>query len=178
MRARGGEILAGAGFGVLGVLFEDALVDVALGVGVEHHPLHAIDHFDQAGELGGVGDFVLRLGEDLAEHPLLGAEGTQGFDVVDFQLRTLERHEGGPGVLLRDADIALVGRPAVFVGHLEEDQVGELLQVVAVADPVVAEGGAEAPDLGDDGVGGHWKAARMIGRKYSEFPALAPHQAQ
>jgi hypothetical protein len=32
--------------------------------------------------------------------------------------------------------------------------VGELLQIVAVADAVVAEGGAKAPDFGD-GIGGH-----------------------
>ena len=55
----GGEILASAGFGVLCVLFEDAFVDVALGVGAEHDPLDATHHLDQAGELGGVGDLVL-----------------------------------------------------------------------------------------------------------------------
>ena len=74
---------------------------------------------------------------------------------MDFQLRALERLGRGPGVFLRHADVALVRRTAVFVGHLEENQVGELLQIVAVADAVVAEGGAEAPDFGDDGVGGH-----------------------
>lgn len=75
------EVLAGAGLGVLGVLFADALVDVALGVGVER----------------GAGDFV---------------------------------------------------------DHLEEDEVGELLQVVAVAHAVVAERVVEGPDFGDDAVGG------------------------
>lgn len=74
---------------------------------------------------------------------------------MNLQLRALERPEGGPGVFLRHADIPLVGRAAVFIGHLEEDQVGELLQIIAVADAVVAEGGAEAPDFGDDGFGGH-----------------------
>ncbi len=40
--------------------------------------------------------------------------------------------------------------------------VGELLQIVAVADAVVAEGGAEAPDFGDDGIGGHRKKVKGI----------------
>ena len=44
--------------------------------------------------------------------------------------------------------VPIVGRLAVFVGHFEEDQIGELFQVVAVADAVIAEGMAEAPDFG------------------------------
>ena len=43
---------------------------------------------------------------------------------------------------------------AVFIGHFEEDEVGELLEVVAVADAIIAQGVAEAPDSGDDRVGG------------------------
>ena len=54
-----------------------------------------------------------------------------------------------------DTDIADVGRPSVLVGHLEEDQIGKLLQVVAITHPVIAQGGAEAPDFGDDGGGVH-----------------------
>ena len=37
-----------------------------------------------------------------------------------------------------------------LVGHLEEQQVGDLLDVVAVVDAVVAQGVAEAPELLDD----------------------------
>jgi len=33
-----------------------------------------IHHLDDAGELGGVLDLVLRLGEDLAEHSLPGSQ--------------------------------------------------------------------------------------------------------
>ena len=65
----GREILAGPGLGVLGVALQQPLVDVAFYVRAQYHPVRAVDHVDQAEELGRVGDLVLRLGEDLAEHP-------------------------------------------------------------------------------------------------------------
>ena len=37
-----------------------------------------------------------------------------------------------------------------FVGHLQEKQVGQLLDIVAVVDRVVAEGVAEAPKFCND----------------------------
>ena len=76
-------------------------------------------------------------------------------EVVGFQLGAFKVFEGGPGVRCRDADLAAVGWAAVFIRHFEEDEVGELFQVIAVADAVVAQGGAEAPDFGNDGIGGH-----------------------
>lgn len=33
----------------------------------------------------------------------------------------------------------------------------KLLQLVAVTNPVVAKRGAKAPDLGDDGISGHFE---------------------
>ena len=51
--------------------------------------------------------------------------------------------EAAPVAALRDLDAALVG-------HLQEEQVGELLDVVAVIDAVVAQGVAEAPEFVDD----------------------------
>ena len=80
---------------------------------------------------------------------------SQDFDVVDFEFCTLKRAQRGPRERERDADFAVVGRAGVVVGHLEEDEVGELFELVAVADAVVTERGAEAPDFGDDGIGGH-----------------------
>ena len=82
-----------------------------------------------------------------------------------FKFRAAAGGEAGPAVVLGDADIAAVGRSGVFVRHLEEDQVGQLLKVVAVADAVVTQRGAETPDLRDDGGGVHlpdsvsWRAS-------------------
>ena len=42
---------------------------------------------------------------------------------------------------------------AVLIGHLEKEEIGELLQVIAIAYAIVAKGIAEGPDFGDDGGG-------------------------
>jgi len=47
-------------------------------------PFFAIAQVDDAGELGGGLDFVLGLGEDLAQESFLLAEGAQHVDVVGF----------------------------------------------------------------------------------------------
>ncbi|VVB62827.1 Uncharacterised protein [uncultured archaeon] len=45
----------------------------------------------------------------------------------------------------------------LLIGHLQEEEVGELLQVVAVAHAVVSEDMAVVPDpLDDGGFFGHW----------------------
>ncbi len=46
-----------------------------------------------------------------------------------------------------------MGRFAVLIGHFQEEQEGKLLEIVTVADAVVAQGIAEGPDLADDGGG-------------------------
>ena len=46
----------------------------------------------------------------------------------------------------------LAGELGALVGHLEEEQEGELLQVVLVAEAVVAEDVAVAPELLDEAV--------------------------
>jgi hypothetical protein len=153
-RARG-EVLAGAGLGVLGVAFEQVFVDGAFSVGAEHDPIGFVHHGNDTGELGGVLDLVLGLGEDLAEHAGLFAELQEGLDVVGFEVGAVEGAESGPRVFGGDGDLAVVGRAAVFIRHFEEDEVGELLEVVAVADTVIAQGMAEGPDFGGDGVDGH-----------------------
>ena len=72
-----------------------------------------------------------------------------------FQLRAALGFQALPVVFGRNADIAVVGRLRVLIRHLEEDQVGELLQIVAIADAVIAQRVAEAPDFGNDGCGVH-----------------------
>ena len=44
-----------------------------------------------------------------------------------------------------------LGRLAALIGHLEEQQVGELLYVVAIAHAIVAQHVAVVPELLDDG---------------------------
>src|SRR3546814_8031314 len=81
-------------------------------------------------------------------------------------------------MLCQNADIAIVGRPGVLVRHLQEDEIGELLQVVAIAHAVVAQRGAEAPDPGDDRRGVHVSTYSMTlvgsgtGRPSSRSPSM------
>jgi hypothetical protein len=163
-RARG-EVLAGAGLGVLRVPLEEALVGVALDVGADADPLLLVDEVgDQALELGRVLDLVLGLAEDDAEEAVLLAQVLEGGAVVALQVGAVALDEARPVVALGDRRLLLPGRLGLLVGHLEEEQVGELLEVVAVGEAVVAEDVAVGPELVDDagGVGAHRRAFLAI----------------
>ena len=75
--ARDGEVLSRTVFRVLCVALQQPLVDVALYVGSEHHPIRAVHHVDQAEKLGRIGDLALRLGENLAQHASLVAKSPE-----------------------------------------------------------------------------------------------------
>ena len=74
--------------------------------------------------------------------------------VVDFEIVAALAAQLGPGKWFRDRVVeAQLGH---LVGELEEEQVGDLLDVVAVTDPRVLEHMGVVPDFGDDGGGvGH-----------------------
>ena len=67
------------------------------------------------------------------------------------KLRAPTTGQAFPVVAIGNTDIAVVRWLGVLVRHLEEDQVGELLKIVAVAHTVIAQRGAEIPDPGDNG---------------------------
>jgi hypothetical protein len=69
-----------------------------------------------------------------------------------FQFRAGAIGQTLPVIFGRNADIALVGRLAVFKSHFQENQIGNLLQIIAVAYAVIAQHMAETPNLLDDGV--------------------------
>jgi len=151
----GRKVLAGTALGVLGVLLEQPLVGVAFDVGVERRPGLLVDEVDdQPAQLGGVLDLVLRLAEDDAQHPRLLAQRLQGVPVVRLQLVAVPPEERWPVEAGGDARRLAVGWPGALVGHLEEEQVGELLQVVAVGHAVVAQEVAVVPEATDDGLSG------------------------
>jgi hypothetical protein len=155
------EVLAGAGFGILRVLFEQALVDVALDVGAERAPRFLIDEIDdEAAQVGGVLDLVLGFAEDDAEDAGLFAEVFEGVAVMSFERQAVHFDEAGPVVIFGDGGLVLVGRAGALVVHLEEEKISELLDVVAVGDPVIAEEVAVVPDFVDEiGSGGRHQAS-------------------
>jgi len=61
------------------------------------------------------------------------------------------------GIFMFDGNgnFAVVRRPTIFISHFQEDEIGELFEVITVADAVIAERRAEAPDFGDDAVSAH-----------------------
>lgn len=145
---------AGTALGVLGVLLQQPLVGVALDVGVEGGPLLALDQVgDEAAQLGGVLNLVLRLAEDHAEHPRLLAQFVEDVAVLDLEVVAVAGEEGGPVQPGGDGRGTAPGGLGLLVGHLEEEQVGELLDVVAVGEAVVAEDVAVVPELLDDLLG-------------------------
>ena len=57
----------------------------------------------------------------------------------------------GPGFFLQDVPVtARRDGNALFIGHLQEEEIGELFDIVAVVDAIVAERVAEAPEFVDD----------------------------
>lgn len=149
----GREILARTGFDILGVFLEQTLVDLALDIGGHGHPFFLVDHLDDPVEDGGVADLVGGLLENLAQQTALLAQGFQGALVLLLQLGALQGIHILPAEALGDAGFLAVGRAGVFVGHLQKDEVGKLLQIIAIGHAVIPQGIAQAPDLGDDGGG-------------------------
>ena len=105
--------------------------------------------------------------------PRLLAERAQDVDVVVGEV--------GAGLAARAARSSRASRlpclrrqlvevDAALVGHLQEEQVGDLLDVVAVVDAVMAKGVAEAPEFLDD-VGHAAMASLSSSRSAASLPS-------
>ena len=145
-----GEVLARARFHVLGVLFQQALVNGALDVHTHACPGFAVDEVDEAPQLGGVLDLVLGLAEDAANEAAAVAQFGENGAVVGFQFRAFQAAQAGPVVRERNG-AGFAQELGALVVHLEEEEVGELFQVVAIGDAVVPQNVAVVPDALDDG---------------------------
>ena len=159
----GRKILARTAFHVLGILLQQALVYLALDVGGHGHPFFLVDHLDNAVQNSGVVDLVGGALEDLAQGAALLAQGFQDGFILLLQLRASEVVHVRPAAACRDAGRTLVGRLCVLVGHFQKNQVGELLQVVAIGHTVVPQRPAHPPNLRDDGCGlfRHYISSRL-----------------
>ena len=72
---------------------------------------------------------------------------------MGFELVALPLEQALPAVLRRDDGRPVVRRPGQLVGHLEEEQEGDLLRVGHVRQPVVAQDVGEVPGFVDDLLG-------------------------
>jgi len=137
------------GFNALGVLLQQAFVDRALDVHVHAQPGFAVDQVNQPFELGRVPDFVLRFAEDDRYQVAAFAQFGQGLGLLALQFIAFQMAQTIPVVPVRDsAGLAQFGD--VFVVHFQEQQVGQLFQVVTVRDAVITQHVAIIPDTVHD----------------------------
>ena len=77
--------------------------------------------------------------EDDAEHPALRAQLIETGTVLLFQRRAVDVQQRLPTELPRHDRFALVGRLRKLIRHLEEQQQGQLLDVLEAGEPGVAK---------------------------------------
>ena len=140
-----GEVLARSPGALLGGLLDQALIGVALEVGVVAEPLVLVDEvLDELLQLGRSLDPVAGLAEHHAEHVVACAQRGEDLAVVGFERGSRAAQQRLP-VVLDGHDPLAAQQLVLLVGHLQEQQVRELLQVVAVGQPIVAQHIAEVP---------------------------------
>ncbi len=147
-----------------GVFVEEPLVGVALDVRAHARPVLLVDEVDeQPPELGGVLELVLRLAKDETKQALLAAQGFEDVAIVIEKLVAVTLDEALPAVLVQDDAFLVVRLLRALVRHFEEEQIGELLDIIAVTHPVVAEDVTVVPEFLDDGGGGHSNRSKISG---------------
>lgn len=150
------EVLPCPALGILGVLLKEPLVGVPLHVGAHDRPVFLVQEVhQQAAQLGRVLELVLRPPEDQPQEPLLLPQLLQGVAVVVEEVVPVLLQEARPVVADWYGALLVEGLLRPLVGHLEEEEKGELLDIVAVAHPVVPEDVAEVPEFLDDCRRGH-----------------------
>ena len=111
---------------------------------------------------GRVLDFGPGLLEDFAQHPRLLAEFFEDVPVMGLQFVAVELHQARPTQRRRHDRLAVVGRLGQFVGHLQEEQEGDLLRVGHVRKAVVPQDVGEVPGFVDDVLGGGAHSMRLV----------------
>jgi hypothetical protein len=83
--------------------------------------------------------------ENDAEHAALDAKFLEGGAVLVFEGGTVEWQQRFPSKFRRHQRLPVVGRLGVLVGHLEEEQQGELLDVLETGESCVLQHAGVAP---------------------------------
>ena len=148
-RARG-EVLTGAGFGLVGVFLQQPFIHVAEVVAAlalfPVEPLELVHVADQLAKLGGLGDGGVDVLEDGAnDGVIVNPELNQHVAVETVLLLPQLALEIAPAIPLRQ-QICLL--PGLFA-HFEKQQGGEFVDIVLVGDAAVAQVVAQFPQLGD-----------------------------
>jgi hypothetical protein len=72
---------------------------------------------------------------------------------LSLQVCAINRLKFSPGVRFWDDRWPVEGRLGLLFGHFQEQQVDQLLDVIAIADPVIPQDAAVVSQALDDGVG-------------------------
>ncbi len=134
------EILTGAFLALACRFFQKTFKGRALDVHVHGRPFFIVDEGDQPFEVHGVVEAGHGLGEDVAEQARLFAQGFQRISIVVEKRLTGFLLEAFPVEACRNGN-------GLLVGHFQEQQIGELFDVVTVVDAVMAQRVAKSPEL-------------------------------
>ena len=137
------EVLARAFLAFAGGFFEQAFECCAFDIDIHRRPIFLVDHGDDALEIDGIVKARCGLREDVAKQSARFAQLAENVGVVIGQSGAGLVFEAGPVAAFRNFSAALVG-------HFQKQQIGELFDVVAVVDAVVAKRVAKAPEFLDD----------------------------
>ena len=141
-----GEVLAGAAGGLLSRAGEELLVDRPFHVDRQGQPIHVIEQVDDnLPQERRVVYLAARPLEDDAEHPPLRAQLLETGAVLLFERGAVEVQQSLPTELRWHDWLVLVGRLGELIRHFEEEQKGQLLDVLETGEPSVAQHAGIAP---------------------------------
>ncbi|MNP19411.1 hypothetical protein D3C76_1119350 [compost metagenome] len=162
-RARG-EVLAGAGFGFAGVLFQQAFIQIAEAVAAGAEPVDAVEAFDQLFQVARFFQARLGIGVDGGDQRVsVLAQVEQHLPVVVEQVQTGLAVQVRPARAFGQLVVEFVVVLNLFEFHLDEQQQHQFGDVVAVVDAVVTEDVAKVPELLDDVAVGHGARSKKWG---------------
>lgn len=128
---------------------------------VHRRPIFLVDHRNHALEVDWIVKARSSLREDVAQQSASFAKLAQNVSVMIGQCCTRFSFHARP--------VAVLGNVrATLISHLEEEQIGQLFDVIAVINAVVTQRVAKAPELVDD-VGHTSGTPRLIGFSRCEF---------
>ena len=88
-------------------------------------------------------------GKDEIYETLVGmlSEGLQYSFVFVLQLCALERPHILPSAAGRNPAVTVIGRLGILIRHLQENEIGQLFQIVAIGNAIIPKRITKAPDL-------------------------------
>jgi len=152
----GGKVLTSASLHIGGILFQQSLVGIPLDIDTEARPLFLVDEVhNQAAELGRVLNLILSLAKDQPEHSRTLPQLLQGVPVVSLQIITIELNQNIPAEALGDRRGLVERCTGLLIRHLEEEQKGQLLQIIPIRETIIPEDIAVIPEFLDECGCGH-----------------------